>query len=211
MPTLYIIAGSNGAGKSSAGPDLLPTELIKKHSPFDGDKLKSLKQLEFRKQLGCSYKEAGKLADEYVDQTFELQYKSALEQNEDFVYEGHFTEEESWSLIRTFKKEKYRINMLFMGLATLEISLDRVFKRAMNGGHNVPVYEIEKNYYGNLYKLNQHFKLIDDLIILDSSEELVLHLATQKDNLITFHIPPDEMPLWFTAGLPNLFQSGSFT
>lgn len=100
--------------------------------------------------------------------------------------------------------------MLFMGLATLEISLDRVFKRAMNGGHNVPVYEIEKNYYGNLYKLNQHFNLMDDLIVLDSSEELALHLATKKDDLITFHIPPDEMPLWFRNGLLNLFQQGSF-
>ncbi len=71
-------------------------------------------------------------------------------------------------------------------------------------------YEIEKNYYGNLHKLNQHFDLIDDLIILDSSEELAVHLATKKDNLITFHIPPDEMPSWFSRGLPSLFQQGVY-
>ncbi|SEW38521.1 zeta toxin family protein [Chitinophaga arvensicola] len=211
MPTLYIIAGSNGAGKSSAGPDLLPTALIDKHAPFDGDKLKSVKQLEFRNQLRCSYKEAGKLADEFVDKTFETQYKSALAQNEDFVYEGHFTEEESWTLIGLFKKAGYQVNMLFMGLATLEVSQDRVFKRAMNGGHNVPIYEIEKNYYGNLYKLNQHFDLIDELIILDSSEELVLHLATKKGNTLVFHISPTEIPQWFSKGLPDLFKQGTFT
>lgn len=211
MPTLYIIAGSNGAGKSSAGPDMLPTALISKHSPFDGDKLKSLKQLEFRKELGCSYKEAGRLADEFVDQTFEMQYKSALAKKEDFVYEGHFTEENSWTLIRLFRKAGYRINMLFMGLATLEISLDRVFKRAMNGGHNVPVYEIEKNYYGNLYKLNQHFNLIDELILLDSSRGVTIHLATKKDQTVTIHVPSAEIPRWFSQGLPDLLQQGTFT
>jgi ABC-type transport system involved in cytochrome bd biosynthesis fused ATPase/permease subunit len=51
VPTLYIIAGSNGAGKSSTGPYLLPDAVIEKHPPFDGDKLKSSKQLEFRKQV----------------------------------------------------------------------------------------------------------------------------------------------------------------
>ncbi|MBS0031502.1 hypothetical protein ACTJJ0_22695 [Chitinophaga sp. 22321] len=86
MPVLYIIAGSNGAGKSSAGPYLFPQSLIEKHPPFDGDKLKSLKQLEFRKQVGGSYKEAGRLADDYVDQAFEAQYKSALEQKQERAF-----------------------------------------------------------------------------------------------------------------------------
>ncbi|PWV49822.1 zeta toxin family protein [Chitinophaga sp. S165] len=107
MPTLYIIAGSNGAGKSSTGPGLLPEAVISKHPPFDGDKLKSIKQLEFRKQVGGSWKEAGRLADEYVYEEFERQYKYAIQHSEDFVYEGHFTEENSWELIRTFKNKGY--------------------------------------------------------------------------------------------------------
>lgn len=208
MPSLYIIAGSNGAGKSSAGPDLLPTVLIDKHPPFDGDKLKSLKQLEFRQQLGCSYKEAGRMANDFVDETFETQYKLALAQGEDFVYEGHFTEESSWGLIKTFKKKKYQIHMLFMGLASLDISLDRVFKRAMNGGHNVPPYEIERNYFGNLYKLNQHFTLIDELIILDTSEELASQLAARKEGVVTLNVPPAELPAWFIQYLPDLYLEG---
>jgi len=208
VPTLYIIAGSNGAGKSSAGPHLFPQSLIEKHPPFDGDKLKSLKQLEFRKQAGGSYKEAGRLADEFVDQAFNTQYKFALHQNQDFVYEGHFKEEDSWNLIRTFRNNNYKINMLFMGLSSVEISMDRVMQRAYNGGHNVPLYEIERNYYGNLYKLNQHFDLIDHLVILDSSEELAIHLATGNNEQITLHLPPAEMPAWFTQYLPDIYHRG---
>ncbi len=35
MPELYIIISSNGAGKSTAGPDYLP-EHIQQHPVFDG-------------------------------------------------------------------------------------------------------------------------------------------------------------------------------
>ncbi len=37
MPILIIITGSNGAGKSSIGPDYVPNKL--RGSIFDGDKL----------------------------------------------------------------------------------------------------------------------------------------------------------------------------
>jgi predicted ABC-type ATPase len=39
MPSLYIITGSNGAGKSSIGPNYLPENIQKKCIVFDGDKL----------------------------------------------------------------------------------------------------------------------------------------------------------------------------
>jgi hypothetical protein len=37
------------------------------------------------------------MADEYVDQAYEQQYKFALDHHEDFVYEGHFIEDYSWN------------------------------------------------------------------------------------------------------------------
>lgn len=185
---------------------MFPEAIMKAHPPFDGDKLKLLKQLEFRKLANGSYKEAGRMADEFVDMAFETQYKSALSNRDDFVYEGHFKEESSWNLIRTFKGEKYKIHMLFMGLASIEVSLDRVQQRAFNGGHNVPPYEIEKNYLGNLYKLNQHFNLIDELVILDTTERVTIHLATKKDNIITLHSPISELPTWFIYGLPDIYK-----
>ncbi len=38
MPDLYIITGSNGAGKSTIGPEYLPSEIKEKCAVFDGDK-----------------------------------------------------------------------------------------------------------------------------------------------------------------------------
>ncbi|MDB5147657.1 MAG: hypothetical protein JWQ57_1677 [Mucilaginibacter sp.] len=39
MPNLYIITGSNGAGKSTAGQDYLPEEILQHYTVFDGDLL----------------------------------------------------------------------------------------------------------------------------------------------------------------------------
>lgn len=44
MPALYIITGSNGAGKSSIGPDYLPKHIQLNNPVFDGDKLFMEKQ-----------------------------------------------------------------------------------------------------------------------------------------------------------------------
>jgi predicted ABC-type ATPase len=51
MPSLYILAGPNGAGKSSAGARFLLSEDASIPIPFDGDKLKLLKQREFYLQV----------------------------------------------------------------------------------------------------------------------------------------------------------------
>ncbi len=39
MPELYIITGSNGAGKSTVGPNYLPQHIRQHNTVFDGDKL----------------------------------------------------------------------------------------------------------------------------------------------------------------------------
>ncbi len=46
MPALYIITGSNGAGKSSIGPEYLPHQIRERYPVFDGDLLFVKKQRE---------------------------------------------------------------------------------------------------------------------------------------------------------------------
>ncbi|TAE14339.1 MAG: hypothetical protein EAZ47_08630 [Bacteroidetes bacterium] len=76
MPCLYIITGSNGAGKSSVGGNYVPPEL--KDSIFDGDKLFMQKRSEYWKSGIKSHKECKKLAIEFVTKTFDSLVDSAL-------------------------------------------------------------------------------------------------------------------------------------
>jgi len=94
MPALYIITGSNGAGKSSVGPDYIPEAL--RSTIFDGDKLFMQKRSEFWNSGIRSPKECKKLAMEVVQHTFDDLVQTALTKNEDLAYEGHFTNDATW-------------------------------------------------------------------------------------------------------------------
>ena len=96
MPNLYIITGSNGAGKSSIGPDYLPTEICINNVVFDGDLLYTKKLKELFPAITKSPKYARKDALQYVVDLFEEQTEKALATNADYVYEGHFTNDETW-------------------------------------------------------------------------------------------------------------------
>jgi predicted ABC-type ATPase len=71
MPDLYIITGSNRAGKSSVGPTYLPDYIKNSYTIFDGDKLFVQKQRELWKQGIRAHKEAKKLAFSFVEETFD--------------------------------------------------------------------------------------------------------------------------------------------
>ncbi len=203
MPSLYILAGPNGAGKSSAGARFLLSEDASIPIPFDGDKLKLLKQREFYLQVR-SYKEAGKMADDFVFERFDQLYKAAFSQKNDFAYEGHFTAESSWDLLRQFKENGYQIHFYFFGLETLDLSKERVKQRARSGGHDVHESEIEMNYFGNMAMLDKHLDLIDHLLLLDSSADLAI-LAHWQNQQLSYAIGFSQVPEWAKKYLPELF------
>jgi predicted ABC-type ATPase len=147
MPELYIITGSNGAGKSSVGPIYLPEYIRKNYPVFDGDKLFMSKQKELWNQGIRANKEAKKLAFAFVEETFDQLVDNALQNNDHFVYEGHFTNDATWDIPKKFKEKGYIVNLFFLGLSDPELSELRVIDRAKEGGHYVPLLTIRDNFY----------------------------------------------------------------
>jgi predicted ABC-type ATPase len=205
MPDLYIITGSNGAGKSSVGKFYLPERIRDKYEIFDGDKLFAQKRKQIYKIETPSLKEAEKLATEWLYEEFENQITKAIKEKDHFVYEGHFPDEENWTTLQRFKSAGYKINLLFLGLNHPKVSALRVLERAKLGGHNVPPYEIERNFYGNLQQLNKNYNLIDELQIVDTTASPKV-LAIFRKSKIVSSLPIKELPEWFENFLPDLFQ-----
>ena len=97
MPNLYILTDSNGAGKSTTGHFYLPDHLKeKKHKIFDGDKLFMQKRKQIYKIETPSLKEAERRTREWLYEEFENRVATAIKNEDDFIYEGHFPEEEIW-------------------------------------------------------------------------------------------------------------------
>jgi predicted ABC-type ATPase len=206
MPSLFIITGSNGAGKSTVGYTYLPLRIQQKYTPFDGDKLLMNKTLELYPRHIRSLKEAKRQADEWVNAYFISLVNNALDNNDHFVYEGHFRNDDSWKIPRKFKTKGYYLSLLFMGLENPDQSELRVLERAIHGGHNVPRYEIESNFYGNLEKLNRKYQLFDELNVIDTSGVKPRVLLHVRDSEILFYVRSHELPDWFIKFLPRLFR-----
>ena len=200
MPNLFIIAGHNGAGKSTFGKELLPQN-AQNLTIFDGDLVFSQK-LKFFSSYIKVHKYAAQEADEATVEEFEKLSKEAIATQSDFAYEGHFSNENSWETIRYFRKQGYTISMIFLGLERLDLSEDRVGIRVFKGGFSVPTYAIHHNYYGNLKFLNIHYDLIDNLSIWDSSSGIPQILLVMNTNTKAYQSP--QLPNWFTEFLPDL-------
>jgi predicted ABC-type ATPase len=90
-PKLFIVTGSNGAGKSTYKQTLLPPE-FRELEIFDGDVFYTKKSTEFYK-INKSSKESRKLAEEALEEEFLRLTHSSIRHKTNFAYEGHFTGE----------------------------------------------------------------------------------------------------------------------
>jgi len=203
VPELHIITGSNGAGKSTVGSDYLPEHIFANHTVFDGDRLFLEKRKEFSQQTK-SFKEARNLASEWLEQHFVSLVDQALNRGDDFVYEGHFSSAGTWQTPIRFRDHGYSIHLIFFGLADTDLSELRVVERSKLGGHYVNPIEVDSNFRGNLFFLDQNFEWIDELLIVDTSavqHKLLLNVVNDR---VVFQVSRDELPQWFTTFITKI-------
>ncbi len=206
MLELYIITGSNGAGKSSLGSYFLPLNIRENNIVFDGDKLFMDKQREIWKSGITAIKEAKKIAIAFVNDTFNSIVEEAILSKNNFAYEGHFTNDATWDIPKRFKNEGYTIHLIFLGLTNTEISQTRVGERVKVGGHYVDPKTVNANFYGNLEKLDKYFSIFDTLKIMDTSVSEFLEVCNLENGEVVSSVENYLLPKWFVENLPYISQ-----
>lgn len=163
------------------------------------------KQAELFPYKTKSPKESKKLAQEFVVNTFETLVEKALLKHDNFVYEGHFTNDNTWLAPIKFRDAGYKIHLLFLGLSDPDLSQLRVADRVVTTkGHYVDRPTIEANFEGNLEKLNKYRYLIDDLKIIDTSEINHSTIARVIEGKVHSAIPNSQLPIWFKKYMPDI-------
>ena len=159
IPTLFVIAGCNGAGKSSFSRAVIPSHL----TSFDYDKhfleiYNSLFDSELRDRM--DHNKARSKLEEAVQKT--------IKQKNDFCYETNFNSTPLfWPNI--FKNENFKTELIFFCLNSVEEAKRRVQIRVENGGHFVPKKEIENRFIQGYHNLDKHFHQFDVVHLLDSN------------------------------------------
>ena len=156
---LYIIAGCNGAGKTTASYTILPEildckefvnadEIAKGLSPFQPEKVAI---------------EAGRIMLNRI--------KELIESGENFAFETTLSTRSYIHTVKKAQEKGYNVVLLFFWLQLVELAIERVKERVKEGGHNIPTEVIRRRYIkgiNNLFEL--YLPVIDSVLIFDNSE-----------------------------------------
>jgi len=192
-PTLYVIAGCNGAGKSSYSNAITHDEL----TPFDYDKqylaiYKSLADSELRDRI------AHNLARDLLERDIQ----ESISKRTDFCYETNFNSTPFyWP--DYFKKSNFNIELIYFCLDSIVQAKKRVQIRVENGGHFVSDVEIEHRFYEGYQNLDKNFQKFDIVHLLNSSKyaEIPEHLISMDHgNIAAF----SNFPIFLESLLPGI-------
>jgi predicted ABC-type ATPase len=156
---LYIIAGCNGAGKTTASFTILPEildckefvnadEIAKGLSPFQPEKVSF---------------EAGRIMLNRI--------KELLFEDKNFAFETTLSTRSYKNKIIEAKEKGYRVTILFFWLQSIALAKERVKTRVMEGGHNIEPEVIERRYTKGIKNLfDIYLPIIDGALIFDNSQ-----------------------------------------
>src|SRR5688500_19246087 len=124
MPNLHIIAGCNGAGKTTASFAILP-EILKVREFVNADSIAAGLSLFNVESVAF---EAGRIMLQRIQQL--------MEEKGDFAFETTLSTRSYVSLIKKAQTKGYKINLLYFWLHSPDFARQRVAKRVSKGGHN---------------------------------------------------------------------------
>jgi predicted ABC-type ATPase len=171
MPNLYIIAGCNGAGKTTASFTILPEilgckafvnadEIAKGLSPFDPDSVKL---------------QAGRIMLERI--------KDLMNKGEDFAFETTLATKSYVSLIKEAKANGHYVTLVYFWLSSVELAIERVKDRVLKGGHDIPEEVIRRRYRAGIRNLSDlYVPICDSLLIVDNTTPPSKVVASSKNN-----------------------------
>jgi predicted ABC-type ATPase len=184
MPNLYIIAGCNGAGKTTASFTVLP-EMLDCEEFINADEIaRGLSPLNPDKAAI----EAGRIMLSKIDKL--------ISQKQDFAFETTLSTKSYMNTINRARESGYEVTLVFFFLDSVELAIERVKTRVKEGGHDIPRQVIIRRYYaglGNLFKL--YIPVCDYWMLFDNSRlhsELIaegyLDIEHEIKNIRTFEM-----------------------
>ena len=176
---LYIIAGCNGAGKTTAATTILP-EILKCREFVNADEI----------ARGLSPFNPESVAFE-AGRYMLIRIKSLLESGQSFSIETTLSTRTYRHLVLDAQRRGYRVELLFFWLRTPELALRRVAQRVREGGHHVPDDVVRRRYTRGISNLFHIFMdIVDFWALYDNSETPRRRIAYGGSNSTTVEDAP---------------------
>ncbi|CAA2109735.1 zeta toxin family protein [Variovorax paradoxus] len=196
MPArIFVLAGVNGAGKSSVGGAAL---LYKKVDYFNPD-------LAARELLDAHPHLAPEAANAQAWEIGRKGLERALADGQNFAFETTLGARTIPQMLVDGARQGAQVHLWYAGLSSPELHLQRVRSRVAAGGHDIPEAKIRERYETSRANLIRLLPWLASLRLYDNSAEgdpkagckpqprLLLHMEGGR---VAFHISLDQVPQW---------------
>ena len=157
MPKVIIIAGPNGAGKTTFARSYLPNEA--QTIPFVNADLIAAGLSPF--DPGLANVAAGKIMLARID--------ALASEGVDFAIETTLSGKWLKDHILRWQSQGYSVYLYYLCLPSVEVSLNRIQQRVLNGGHDIPEPVARRRFQRSLDLLEGTYKdLVDDWYVCDN-------------------------------------------
>jgi len=158
-PTLCVVAGPNGSGKTTTTVQLLNNEWAVDSLYINPDNI--------AQELFGDWNspEAIMKAAEHATQ---LRYE-CLELRRDFVFETVFSSPEKLEFLHKAKEAGFFIRLFYVCTFDPAINVARITQRYLNGGHEVPISKVISRYYKSLINAEEAISFVDRAYVYDNS------------------------------------------
>jgi predicted ABC-type ATPase len=188
QPIFFVFAGNNGSGKSTFRNLII--DKIGVDINIDPDAIaRRIDSVNPESKRVTAGKEVIKSVKRYI------------EEGKDFSIETTLAGKNAIRQMQKAKEMGYEVTMFYVALGNVKQNIERVAMRVKNGGHDIPTEDIIRRNTTSFKHLYEYAHIIDNLILIDNSEdngEIVLEI---NNAVITFEAC--NLPQW---ALPVLEQ-----
>ncbi|AXY74538.1 zeta toxin [Paraflavitalea soli] len=158
MPNLYIIAGCNGAGKTTASYTILP-EILHCREFVNADSIAAGLSPFNPESVAL---EAGRIMLQRIHQL--------MEEKADFAFETTLATRSYVSLVKRAQEAGYKVRLVYFWLDDPKLAIKRVAERVSEGGHNIPIEVIKRRYYRGIYNLlNLYIDICNNWMVFNNA------------------------------------------
>ena len=174
-PRIYVLAGTNGAGKSSIAGAMLTEEGVDYFNPDDAVELIRVAN------PGITLEESQSVAWDEGRRLLER----AINERLDYAFETTLGGRTIAALLEKAMDEGIEIRIWYVGLTSPELHIARVDAGVKRGGHDIPEERIRQRYSRSLLNLIKLMPKLTELRVYDNSVEADPHTgATPAPKLI---------------------------
>ena len=186
-PTLCVVAGPNGSGKTTTTIQLLNNEWAADSLYINPDNIA-------QEMFGDwnSPEAVLKAAEKATQMRYEC-----LEQGRDFVFETVFSSPEKLEFLKKAKESGFFIRFFYVCTSDPSINVARITQRYLNGGHEVPISKVISRYYKSLLNAEEAITFVDRAYVYDNSiDDQLPRLLYRTIDGELFKRYTEEIPNW---------------